>query len=72
MKIQDAARSAIRRISCVCRIIRQDTPAEIISILQRDLIWENSVIRYVCCNCGYVENWVENRHELDKIKKTFG
>ena len=30
------------------------------------------VIRYVCCNCGYVENWVENRHELDKIKKTFG
>ena len=30
------------------------------------------VIRYVCCNCGYVENWVENRHELDEIKKTFG
>ena len=31
-----------------------------------------SVIRYVCCNCGYVENWVENRHELVEIKKTFG
>lgn len=30
------------------------------------------VIRYVCCNCGYVENWVENRHELAEIKKTFG
>lgn len=30
------------------------------------------VIRYVCCDCGYVENWVENRHELDEIKKTFG
>lgn len=30
------------------------------------------VIRYVCCNCGYVENWVENRHELVEIKKTFG
>ena len=30
------------------------------------------VIRYVCCNCGYVENWVENRHELEEIKKTFG
>ena len=30
------------------------------------------VIRYVCCNCGYVENWVENAQELDEIKKTFG
>ena len=30
------------------------------------------VIRYVCCNCGYVENWVENPHELDEIKKTVG
>lgn len=30
------------------------------------------VIRYVCCDCGYVENWVENPHELDKIKRTFG
>ena len=30
------------------------------------------VIRYVCCDCGYVENWVENQHELDEIKKVFG
>lgn len=30
------------------------------------------VIRYVCCDCGYVENWVENPYELDKIKRTFG
>lgn len=30
------------------------------------------VIRYVCCDCGYVENWVESKGELDKIKKTFG
>ena len=30
------------------------------------------VIRYVCCDCGYVENWVEKRHELDEIKKAFG
>lgn len=26
------------------------------------------VIRYVCCNCGYVENWVEKKEELDKIR----
>ena len=30
------------------------------------------VIRYVCCDCGYVENWIENRHELDEIKRRFG
>lgn len=30
------------------------------------------VIRYVCCDCGYVENWEENSYELDEIKKTFG
>lgn len=30
------------------------------------------VARYVCCDCGYVESWVEKRHELDEIKKAFG
>lgn len=29
------------------------------------------VIRYVCCNCGYVENWVEKKEELDKIRSSF-
>lgn len=30
------------------------------------------VIRYVCCECGYVENWVEREHELRKIMNVFG
>ena len=30
------------------------------------------VIRYVCCDCGYVENWVETQGERDEIKRTFG
>lgn len=30
------------------------------------------VIRYVCCQCGYVENWVERNSELEAIKRTFG
>ncbi|WP_298033392.1 hypothetical protein [uncultured Dysosmobacter sp.] len=30
------------------------------------------VIRYVCCDCGYVENWVETQKELDEIKQAFG
>ena len=31
------------------------------------LIGKIPVIRYVCCECGYVENWVES-----EIKKAFG
>lgn len=30
------------------------------------------VIRYVCCDCGYVENWVENQEELEAIRQAFG
>lgn len=30
------------------------------------------VIRYVCCDCGYVENWVELKNELEKIRHRFG
>ena len=29
------------------------------------------VIRYVCCNCGCVENWVEKQEELNKIRNSF-
>lgn len=36
------------------------------------LLGKIPVIRYVCCGCGYVENWVETQRELDKIKQTFG
>ncbi len=36
------------------------------------LIKKIPVIRYVCTNCGYVENWVEEKRQLDEIKRTFG
>lgn len=29
------------------------------------------VIRYVCCSCGYVENWVERREELGRLREAF-
>lgn len=35
------------------------------------LLGKIPVIRYVCCDCGYVENWVETRGELEKIQRTF-
>ncbi len=30
------------------------------------------VARYVCYDCGYVENWVETQSERDEIRRTFG
>ena len=27
--------------------------------------------RYVCCNCGFIEEWVDTR-DIEKIKKAFG
>ncbi|MDE6739722.1 MAG: hypothetical protein K2K07_11585 [Lachnospiraceae bacterium] len=30
------------------------------------------VARYVCCDCGYVENWVETERERDELRRTFG
>ena len=29
------------------------------------------VARYVCCDCGYVENWVESQNERNEIEKCF-
>ena len=36
------------------------------------LLGKIPVIRYVCCGCGYVENWVEHPGELSDIRHTFG
>lgn len=30
------------------------------------------VIRYVCCACGFVEQWVEDAASLEKVRKNFG
>ena len=30
------------------------------------------VIRYVFLSCGYVENWVENPEQLEKLRRSFG
>lgn len=43
-----------------------------IYITSMTLLGKIPVIRYVCCNCGYAENWIENKHDLGKIKDTFG
>ncbi|MCH5285916.1 MAG: hypothetical protein J1E43_00705 [Christensenellaceae bacterium] len=30
------------------------------------------VARYVCCGCGYVENWVEDCRGVTEIRQAFG
>ncbi len=29
------------------------------------------VIRYLCCGCGYVENWVESQSGRDAVRQAF-
>ena len=29
------------------------------------------VSRYVCCDCGYVEEWIENNKDLKKIEEIY-
>lgn len=36
------------------------------------LIRKIPAFRYVCCDCGYVENWVESRRDLNDIRDEFG
>lgn len=35
------------------------------------LLGKIPVIRYVCCGCGYVENWVEGAPDREKIRAAF-
>ena len=30
------------------------------------------VNRYVCMNCGYAEEWIDNREQLEKLRKKYG
>lgn len=36
------------------------------------LLGKVPVIRYVCYDCGYVENWVENHEERGQLLRAFG
>ena len=27
------------------------------------------VTKYLCCNCGFIEDWVDNPQDIEKIKK---
>ena len=29
------------------------------------------VVRYVCCRCGYSEEWIDNKEDIEKLKKKY-
>lgn len=31
-----------------------------------------NVTRYVCCSCGFSEEWIDYREEVEKLKKKYG
>ena len=47
-------------------------PPETIYTSSLTLAGRIPVIRYVCLSCGYVENWVENPEQLEKLRRSFG
>ncbi|MGL5351905.1 MAG: hypothetical protein ACRDA5_01120 [Clostridium sp.] len=30
------------------------------------------VTRYLCGNCGYSEEWIDNKHDIEKLRNKFG
>ena len=36
------------------------------------LVGKIPVIRYVCADCGYTENWVDNPTDLAALRRSFG
>ena len=29
------------------------------------------VTRYLCCECGYSEEWIDNKEDIEKLQKKF-
>lgn len=43
------------------------------SIAITKVVWVDRVpvARYVCCDCGYVEDWVESAKDRDTLARTY-
>ena len=39
--------------------------------IQLSLFSQILVTKYVCCNCGFIEEWIDNPHDLAKIKNEY-
>ena len=38
-----------------------------------DVSWTSSVLvnRYLCCNCGVLEEWIDTKEDVAKVKKKY-
>lgn len=61
-----------RRIIRVPDDPRRHASGNSIYTTRATLLGKIPVIRYVCRDCGYVENWVEERRELERLAERFG
>jgi hypothetical protein len=49
------------------------TPGEPPSILVGDRgLHRVSVAKFVCANCGFIEEWVTDAEDLDKLRREYG
>lgn len=46
--------------------------ANSIAITKMGWVKRIPVVRYVCCYCGYLENWVETQAQREEIQRVFG
>lgn len=30
------------------------------------------VTRYLCCNCGYSEEWIDHKQDIEKLRNKYG
>ena len=30
-----------------------------------------NISRYLCCNCGYMEEWVDNKEDINKVEERY-
>ena len=57
------------RVPCTRRILVVTLALGIASFT---LLGKIPVIRYVCLDCGYVENWVETAEQREALHRAFG
>ncbi len=61
----------------VCRkckshdIIRIDAKLEGGTVIYLGLVETVALTRYICGNCGFTEEWVEEQEEIDRLKRRF-
>ena len=57
--------------SDIVRIVGKTGYRDTANVVSSGLLFTASVSRYVCCGCGFSEEWIENEKDLEKLKKKY-